>query len=118
MKTGNVVAIEKLETEEKETKAKTDKKYLNRADKIVRRLDNALTELVKIQQDARELESQTEIPSTEVNDKDYDRITEVADVLEGATKILYHLCARMSRKYVGKEIEPIDQSKRKSLKEK
>ena len=102
--------------EAKELKVGTDKKYLKRAEVISRKLDNEVTRLQNIVREAEELQAQTEVPTTEVNDKDYDRISEIVDVSNGVTVILHQLTKRMARKYAGKEIEPLDQAKRKSLK--
>lgn len=100
-----------------EKKPKTDKKYLNQAAKLVRRLDNVLTGLNKVAHDSRELEADMEdIPNTEINEKDFARVTELTDTIEAVAEIIYYVTARMSRKYVGKEIASLENKKRESLK--
>ena len=116
MKKALNAVIEIGKKEEKEPKIVTEKKYLKRAENIVRRLDNVVTQLNKLAQDARDLEQQTELPVTEVSEKDYNRITELTVVLEAATNILFQVDDRMARKYVGKNVDPLDLKKRDSLK--
>jgi hypothetical protein len=98
----------------KEDKQKTDKKYLKRAEKLVRKLDNVLTDLNKVTVDARTLEA--EIITSEVSRRDEARFSEMAIILESSTNVLFQLTDRMARKYVGKEIDNLGRG-RSSLKQ-
>ena len=92
----------------------TAKKYLNQVEQIVRRMDNVLLDLNKLQWDAVGLYEG--LISTDVDPKDFARFNEIQAVLGSATCIIYHLTERMARKYVGKEIGLLDVPNRKSLK--
>lgn len=115
MSKSNVVELNntprKLELDD--VKVKTAKKYSKQIERNVRRLDNVLTDLNEIYNEI--LDSRGKLISTEISEKDEDRLTEMEDVVGSAVHILYHLTRRMSRKHVGKEIDPLD-VKRKSLK--
>lgn len=117
MKKNNLLAIadgKEGSVESNIEEVKTDKKILKRAEKVVRRLDNALNELHSVSRDALELHESNTADATE---KDMDRFHEMQSVICSTCDVLYHLTARMSRKYVGKEIEPIgSMNKRKPLK--
>ena len=127
MKTkSNVVPIElgdvKLEKGKGKTKQikikkfKSDKKYLKQVEKAVRKLDNAISELNEVGQDLHHLAHSLEYSTTEISDKDVDRTTEMFEVVDATLDILYNMATRMSRKYVGKDLDDIKKDKRKSLK--
>ena len=105
-----VVEIEKQE----EQKVKTDKKYLNKAETLTRKMDKVLSDLYELRDKAQTL-AHGEI-STDINDKDHDRFEEVFTVLDAISGTLYMLTRRMARKYVGKEIADLD-ANRKTLKQ-
>jgi len=109
----NVLEVPTPEVNE-DVQPTTDKKYLKQAEKIVRRLDNVLNELNKVYNDACDLNNS--IVSTEVSEKDQARFEELTSVVYASENILYQLTNRMARKYVGKEIDSLDNPKRKSLK--
>lgn len=113
MKEKNVVAIAEALPQNDEEKQKTTKKYLRKAEKITRRLDNVLNDLTEVVVSADDL---TCAETTEVSEKDLQRFYEIREVTQSATQILYHLTERMARKYVGKNIEPLGAVKRKALK--
>lgn len=103
-----------LELAPSETELKTDKKTLNKTAKIVRRLDNIVTDLFRIEDDTHDLSNS--ISEIDHNQKDSDRIKEINLVAFATATILYQLTARMARKYVGKEIDSTLNGTRKSLK--
>ena len=99
-----------------DVKIKTDKKLLDKAEKLVRRLDGVVTELSELREKAHELAFGENTNHAEnLNSKDYDRFVEMFTVIDGCVGILHQLDKRMARKYVGKEIDAVD-SKRKTLK--
>jgi uncharacterized protein YaaQ len=113
-----VIADETIEVpatvtiEGEEVKLETKKSYLKHADRVVRKLDKILTDMVELTSTATTL---FEGNSTEIAPKDEARFSELHHVLESTSEILYHVTARMARKYTGTEIEPL-QVGRKSLK--
>ena len=117
-KKSNVVAIEeagKVADEIlSEIQPKTDKKILKAAEDAVRKLDNVLSDLHKVAHDFDDITQS--IISVEVDPKDDDRLHEASEVTHATATTLYFLAARMSRKYVGKEIANLSDKKRKSLK--
>jgi hypothetical protein len=94
-------------------KLQTNKKYLKQAEKIVRRMDNVLTDVHNLASEADSIYSN--VINTEVSDKDNDRFNEIREVLIAVQSTLYWLTDRMARKYVGKEIASLGDG-RKSLK--
>jgi len=117
-----VVAIDKQDASNpsdvttKEEKQKTDKKITERVDKIVRKLDNALTELHKVNTNIEELVNDIATSSNYIEERDERRINELNQVVGATTTILYHLTSRMARKHVGKDVDTLENQKRKSLK--
>ena len=117
-KENKVVKEEALEVpatmtvEGEEVKLETKKSYLKQADKIVCKLDRILTDMVELTSTSTTL---FEGCTTDIAPKDEARFSELHHVLESTSEILYHLTARMARKYAGTEIEPL-QVGRKSLK--
>jgi hypothetical protein len=107
----NVAAIDEVNTKESKEPT-TDKAYLKRAEKLVRRMDSVLTDLHELSFEATSLQSE----AIETTDRDNARFSELADVLDSSCTILFYLTGRMSRKYVGKEIDVISRNERKTLK--
>lgn len=97
-----------------EKKPKTSKKVSKDIEKATRKLDNVLSDLVRVEHDF--IDIRDNIVSTDVDPKDEDRLHETVDVLHAANQILFYLTHRMARKHVGKTIEPVDLKKRQSLK--
>lgn len=103
------------------TSPKLPKKIAKAAEALVRKMDNTLSDLYTLSYDSSQLiQDIHEFPTTDVGQKDVDRLTEIQDILQGVSRVMYPMISRMSRKYVGKEIEPIDSisRKRKALKDK
>lgn len=116
MKTGAEVIDMEVTPDTDNQENKTAKRFLKDAEKQVRKLDNILSDLVKTSQDLDDLVAAVTTESKDVSEKDFERFNEMASVTSSVAGVLYHLTARMARKYAGKTIEPIDQSKRKALK--
>lgn len=103
-------------SDKKDEKQKTDKKILKQLEKVVRKMDNALTELHKVNADVGEFISSISAGSDYIDEKDEHRLNEIDAALQATVSTLYYTVHRMARKYVGKEIDSIDNNKRKSLK--
>ena len=101
-----------MTVEGEEVELKTKKSYLKTAEKITRRLDRVLTDLNDLSQEARTLANT--VIETEVSEKDIARFSELAALTTASVDMLYYLTSRMARKYVGKEIEGLNDG-RKSL---
>jgi hypothetical protein len=110
----NVAAIDEVNNQEAnlEVKSKSTKEYTKKAEKIIRRMDGVLTDVYELAVKAAEL-SASDTP--EIAPKDNDRFKEMSEVLRSVECNLYWLTERMARKYVGKNIAPLDPG-RKSLK--
>ena len=103
-----------ITVEGEQIKLQTNKKYLKQAEKLVRRMDNVLTDVHNLVSEAENIYSNAN--TTDVNEKDNARFQEPLEVLTAVQSTLYWLTDRMARKYVGKEIELLNDTKRKSLK--
>ena len=96
-------------------KTKTDKRLLKKAAKLVRKLDVVVSNLCDLEMEVGELRDWDANEYDDVEDKDNARFNEMYEILHSSTIILYHMTARMARKYVGKEVAPLE-NKRKALK--
>ena len=112
---GDAVTVPADVTISVDKEVKTDKKLLKAAEKLVRKLDRVVSELNVLQYEARSLRDWDSAEYSECTDKDQARLTELYNVIYASTGILFHVTERMSRKYTGKDIEPLGQD-RKSLK--
>jgi hypothetical protein len=90
------------------------KKCLQQIAKVVRRMDNTLTDLNKVKFEVDELF--TKFNPDDVAPKDEARMREMLEVVQASTSILWYLTKRMARKYVNKDIADLSDYKRKALK--
>ena len=114
----NIVDIGTVEVEAPDEGKKTkNKKVLKSIEKATRDLDNVLSDLVGVEHDFQDIQTAfINESSTDINPRDEARVNEASEVLKGVNLILFHLTARLARKHVGKDIDPVDVKKRKGLK--
>lgn len=94
-----------LDDNSPEVRPKTAKKYIIRAEKIVKKLDKVLGDIADIGEDVITLRD--DVITSEADEKDIARFTEMAQVVKASGDIMYHLVNRMSRKYLGKETKSV-----------